>query len=207
LKILKPFTEDFRTAINFLNFSNQRITLFKNYCIAQGIRPRKFGLDMDVRWNSTYLTLKHLLPYKEVFYVWFNSNYGSELLTAQHWYIAEQIMVFLELFYDSTVVLSGVYYPTAPLVLHHILDIAEHLYKTERDQNFRMIAYPIKLKFLKYWEKIPLLYSYTFILDPRTKMKGFFNVLELLAQHTRSTYSSYYVDVKDEMYKLFNKYE
>jgi hypothetical protein len=207
LKILKPFTEDFRTAINFLNFSNQRITLFKNYCIAQGIRPRKFGLDMDVRWNSTYLILKHLLPYKEVFYVWFNSNYGSELLTAQHWYVAEQIMVFLELFYDYTVVLSGVYYPTTPLVLHHILDIAEHLHKTERDQNFRMIAYPIKLKFLKYWEKIPLLYSYTFILDPRTKMKGFFNVLELLAQHTRSTYSSYYVDVKDEMYKLFNKYE
>ena len=59
-------------------------------------------------------------------------------------------MVFLELFYDSTVVLSGVYYPTAPLVLHHILDIAEHLHKAEIDQNFRMIDYPMKLKFLKY---------------------------------------------------------
>ena len=116
-------------------------------------------------------------------------------------------MIFLELFYNSTVVLSGVYYPTAPLVLHHILDIAEHLHKAERDQNFRMIAYPMKLKFLKYQEKIPLLYSYAFILDPRAKMKGFFNVLELLAQHTGSTYSSYYADVKDEMYRLFNKYE
>ena len=30
LKRLKPFTEDFRTAINFLNSSNQRIALFKN---------------------------------------------------------------------------------------------------------------------------------------------------------------------------------
>ena len=29
LKRLKPVTEDFRTAINFLNFSNQRIALFK----------------------------------------------------------------------------------------------------------------------------------------------------------------------------------
>jgi len=58
-------------------------------------------------------------------------------------------MVFLELFYDSTVVLSGVYYPTAPFVLHHILDITEHLHKAETDQNFRMIAYPMKLKFLK----------------------------------------------------------
>jgi hypothetical protein len=206
LKRLKPYTEDFRTAINFLNSSNQRIALFKNYCTAQGIRPRKFGLDMDVRWNSTYLMLKHLLPYKDVFSVWLNSNYGDQLLTAQHWYVAEQIMVFLELFYDSTVVLSGVYYPTAPLALHHILDIAEHLKKAERDENFRSIAFPMKLKFLKYWEKIPLLYSYAFILDPRAKMKGFFNVLELLAEVTGSIYSSYYADVKDEMFKLFDKY-
>jgi hypothetical protein len=84
LKRLKPYTEDFRTAINFLNSSNQRIALFKNDCTAQDIRPRKFGLDMDVRWNSTYLMFKHLLPYKDVFSVWLNSNYDAQLLTAQH---------------------------------------------------------------------------------------------------------------------------
>jgi hypothetical protein len=89
LKRLKPFTEDFRTAINFLNSSNQRIALFAEYCKAKAVRPRKFGLDMDVRWNSTYLMLKHLLSYKEVFSVFINSNYGSELLTPQHWYVAE----------------------------------------------------------------------------------------------------------------------
>jgi hypothetical protein len=142
-----------------------------------------------------------------VFTVWVNPAYGSELLTAQHWYVAEKIMKFLELFYDATVVLSGVYYPTAPLVLHHILDIAEHLYEAEKDQNFRSIAYPMKLKFLKYWEKIPLLYSYAFILDPRAKMKGFFNVLDLLSKYTGSSYSLYYGDVKDELYRLFSKYE
>jgi len=207
MKRLKPYTEDFRTAISFLNSSNQRIALFKNYCTAQGLRPRKFGLDMDVRWNSTYLMLKHLLPYKEVFHVFITSNYGSTLLTAQHWHVAEQIMIFLELFYNSTVVLSGVYYPTTPLVLHHMLDMAEHLQNAERDANFRMIATPMKLKFLKYWEKIPLIYSYAFILDPRAKMKGFFNVLELLGKATGCIYSVYYGDVKDELYRLFVKYE
>jgi hypothetical protein len=49
LKRLKRFTEDVRTAINFLNSYNQIIALFKNYCIAQGLRLRKFGLDMNVR--------------------------------------------------------------------------------------------------------------------------------------------------------------
>jgi hypothetical protein len=207
MKRLKPYTEDFRTAISFLNSSDQRIALFKNYCTAKGLRPRKFGLNMDVGWNSTYLMLKHLLPYKEVFQVFINSNYGSTLLTAQYWYVAEQIMVFLELFYDSTVVLSGVYYPTAPLVLHHMLDIAKHLQKAERDANFRMIATPMKLKFLKYWKKIPMIYSYAFILGPRAKMKGFFNVLELLGKANGCTYSVYYGDVRDELYRLFAKYE
>ena len=67
LKRLKPYVEDFRTAINFLNSSNHRIAMFKNYCNAKGVRPRKLGLDMDVRWNTTYLMLKHLIPYSEVF--------------------------------------------------------------------------------------------------------------------------------------------
>jgi hypothetical protein len=64
----------------------------------------------------------------------------------------------------------------------------------------------MKLKFLKYWENIPLLYSYAFILDPRAKMIGFFKVLELLANFTSSDYNSYYVDIKYELYKLFDKY-
>jgi hypothetical protein len=64
----------------------------------------------------------------------------------------------------------------------------------------------MKLKFLKYWENIPLLYSYAFILDPRAKMREFFRVLELLADYTGCEYSSYYANVKSELYKLFDKY-
>jgi len=67
LKRFKPYLEDLRSPINFLNSSNQRIAMFKNYYTAQGVRPRKFGLDMDVRWNATYLMLKHLVPYNDVF--------------------------------------------------------------------------------------------------------------------------------------------
>jgi len=38
-------------------------------------------------------------------------------------------------------------------------------------------------------------------------MRGFFNVLQLLGEYTSSEYSSYYADVKTELFKLFNKYE
>ena len=49
LEALKPLIETFRTAILFLNSSNQRIVAYKSYCIATGVRPRKFQLDMEVR--------------------------------------------------------------------------------------------------------------------------------------------------------------
>ena len=116
-------------------------------------------------------------------------------------------MEFLEIFYESIVVLSGVYYPTSPLILHHLLDIASHLHASEKDQNLIVVVYDTKLKFLKYRQDIPLLYSFAFILDPRAKMSGLFRVLELLKESTACDYTSYYADVKTEIYKLFNKYE
>jgi len=65
----------------------------------------------------------------------------------------------------------------------------------------------MRLKFLKYWQKIPLLYSFAFILDPITKMRDFHNVLQLLSQAIGVDYSSYFTSVRNELYKLFNKYE
>ena len=206
LKRIKPYIEDFRTAINFLNSSNQRIAMFRNYCEAKGMRPRKFGLDMDVRWNATYLMLKHLVPYSEVFSVFINSNYGSALLSPAHWHVAGKILEFLEVFYDSTVTLSGVYYPTSPLVLHHVLEIATHLHACERDVNLRPFVYPMQHKFLKYWKDIPLLYSFAFILDPRAKLRGMQRVLHLLTEYTGTDYTTYYADLKTELHKMFEKY-
>lgn len=68
--------------------------MFKNYCIAKYVRRHKFGLDKGVRWNSTYLVLKHLIPYKSIF----SAHYGSPLLNENHWYVVEIIFEFLEMF-------------------------------------------------------------------------------------------------------------
>jgi hypothetical protein len=211
LKRLKPYLEAFRTAISFLNSSNQRIAAYKSYCIAMGVRPRKFGLDMDVRWNSTYLMLKHLLPYKSTFSVFIHTHYkqamGQTLLTEDHWYVAETLLSFLELFYESTVEMSGVYYPTAPIMLHHIIEIATHLNKYENDPLLMESILPMKAKLFKYWRTIPMLYSFAFILDPRAKIRGFHKALSLISQLTNHDYSCYYESVRVELSKVFAKYE
>ena len=212
LKRLKPYLEAFRTAISFVNSSNQRIAAYKSYCIAVGVRPRKFQLDMDVRWNSTYLMLKHLVPHKQTFGVFIQTQYPRAegtpyLLTDGHWYVAEKILEFLELFYDSTVVLSGVYYPTAPLILHNLIEIAGQLKNYENDRMLREVVIPMKSKYLKYWNDIPLLYSIAFIMDPRAKIKGFSNALRLLSSLTGTDYSAYFTSVRAALSDMFGKYE
>jgi hypothetical protein len=136
LEHLKMYLEDFKIAISFLNSSNQHIASFKSFCLAAGVCPHKFSLDMDVRWNSTYLMLKHLLPYKDTFSVFIHTNYrgaSGTLLTQDHWYVVEHILRFLEQFYLSTVSLSAIYYPTALLMVHVIIEIADHLNQFEND--------------------------------------------------------------------------
>jgi hypothetical protein len=176
-----------------------------------GVRPRKFGLDMDVRWNSTYLMLKHLIPYKSTFSMFIQTHYhhreeGATLLTDAHWYVGDKILEFLERFYDSTVAMSGVFYPTSPLKLHHVLHINKHMDMYENDDLLRPIVVPMKDKFLEYRGIIPYIYAFAFILDLRAKMRGFNNVLARLSQLTHSDYSSYLTSVWVELNDFFNKY-
>lgn len=212
LVTVSPMIDAFRTAISFINSSNQRIAAYKSYCMASGIRPRKFGLDMDVRWNSTYLMLRHLLPHREIFHTFIESNYprargGSFILTHDHWAMASKILAFLELFYDSTVALSGVYYPTAPLMVHHIVKIAIHLHRYQNDEHIRAVVQPMIDKYNKYWKTLPELYCIAFILDPRAKMKGFNKVLRKLSSITDTDYSNKMMETRTLLFKLYHKYD
>jgi hypothetical protein len=212
LKRLQPYLEDFRTAITFLNSSNQRIASYKQYCLSVGVRPRKFGVDMDVRWNSTFLMRKHLVPYQTTFSVWIKTNHpsksdGSFLLTENHWCIVEKLLSFLQLFYDSNVALSGVYYPTSPLMLHHFMKIARHLNAFENHELLRHAVVPMKSKFLKYWREILILYAFAFILDPRAKMRGFHKVLQRLSTINGTDYSRYPSSTRTKLTKMFQIYE
>jgi hypothetical protein len=214
LDSLKHLIETFRTALSFLNSSNQRIAAYKSYCIATNIRPRKFQLDMKVRWNSTYLMLKHLFPHKVPFTTFIHANYprveGDQfILSDDHWVIGEKVLKFLELFYDSTVALSGVYYPTSPLMLHFLVKIAIHLKNYDNDTHISgvVLIQPMIDKYNKYWRNIPLLYSFAFILDPRAKMKGFSRVLRRLMNLTSTYYAAYQVTTRARLTDAYNKYE
>jgi hypothetical protein len=193
LKYLKIYLNDFKTTISFLNSYNQHISSFKSFYLTAGVHSRKFGLDMYVRWNSTYLMLKHLLLYKDTFSVFIHTNYrGGTLLTQDHCYIVEHILKFLGQFYLSTISLSSIYYPTVPLMVHVIIEIVDYLNQFENASLLRDVIVPMKSKFLKYWLNIPLLYSFAFILDPRAKLIGFNSVVQIISELLNHDYSIYY---------------
>jgi hypothetical protein len=212
LDVIKHYLDDIHSAVSFLNSSNQRIANFKRFCVAVDVRLRKFGLDMDVRWNSTYLMLKHLLPYKHNFFVFINNNYSRNdgerlLLKDDHWTVAQSMFEFLDRFYNATVALSGVYYSTSPLMLHHMLLICKHFKAYEKDALLRPMVTRMKDVYFKYWKDIPMLYSFAFILDPRGKLKGFSKVLKFLGKLLGVDYSCYLTEVRAQLNIIFKRYD
>ena len=156
--------------------------------------------------------LNHLVPHKSSFSVFIQTHYPRGegepiLLKESHWYVAEHILSFFELFYDSTVALSVVYDPTSALILHHIIEIAAHLNNFENDNLLRSVVVPMKNKFLKYWRDIPMLYSIAFIMDPRAKIRGFNKALSLLSNLSGTNYSPYLTEVRAQLSTMFNKYD
>jgi hypothetical protein len=89
--------------------------------------------------------LKHISPYKDTFSVFIHTNYrGGTLLTQDHWYVAEHILQFLEQFYLSTISLSGIYHPTAPLVMHVIIEIVDNLNQFGNDSLLKDVIIHMK---------------------------------------------------------------
>ena len=115
--------------------------------------------------------------------------------------------MILELFYDTTVALSGVYYPISPLMLHHIVLICKHLKCYENDALLRPVVTRMKDVDIKYWKDIPMLYSFAFVLDHRDKLKGFNKLLRLLSKFLGVDYSSYLTEVRAQLNIMYKRYD
>jgi hypothetical protein len=79
---------------------------------------------------------------------------GREHIIVDTWNVAKALVKFLEIFYDATISLSGVYYPTSPLIMHTLVDIASHLKAFENNVLLSSMVSRMKLKYCKYWAKI-----------------------------------------------------
>ena len=71
MKVIDSYIKKIQYVIAWINNSNPLIREFKQYCKAEGLKPRKFGLYMLIRWNSTYMMLKSTLEYKNAITIFY----------------------------------------------------------------------------------------------------------------------------------------
>jgi hypothetical protein len=175
ITVVSKYLDNVRAAVRFITSTPQMIKKFGEYCKSNNLKSRKFGLDMKIRWNSTYLMLKKLEGYKKIITVFVNVNALDIdlVLTEADWYMVKHFREFLMPFYVATNVLSGVYYLTSCLVIDYIWLIVESFAKHRSDSLLCTVVAPMELKFLKYFDNISHIYCFATILDPRKKLDGY----------------------------------
>ena len=240
LKVVGKSVKRVRAAVRFIRQSPSRLQRFQECVVAEKIeRKASLSLDVPTRWNSTYKMLKTALVYEHAFtkYSKRDPYYNVELAkdddadrppNSNDWKQVKHLLVFLEVFYNTTLRLSGSSYVTSNLHFYEILDIHSTLSELEEvvetidnDEesedvegigfstvtNFKEMAKRMRMKYEKYYgtpEKMnPLLYIAP-IFDPRCKLEGVqVSLCDVFGEEQGSTIVS---KVREKLEALFDEY-
>lgn len=182
-----------RTAVRFVRSSPSRLKVFKKCAELEKISSKSLlSLDIETRWNATYLMLESAEKFEKAFarlerdckpFKAFFPN--SNPPNAHDWVSARRILSFLKLFEKVTTRLSASLHVTSAIVFHDIMLMLAKLDEIALadDPILSSMASFMKLKFQKYWEEegnLNYLLFIAVILDPRYKLKYLTFCLEIL---------------------------
>ncbi|XP_025616923.1 zinc finger BED domain-containing protein RICESLEEPER 2-like [Arachis hypogaea] len=136
LKEIDDLVTEIRDAVKYVRSSNSRLTRFKA-CIAQENIPHKslVCIDVEPRWNSTYLMLVAALKHQKAFELLEMQdkkfveelNKGRGVPSIQDWDYAKSVLPFLEMFYDATLRISGSSYVTSNLYMKEVFALGRRI--------------------------------------------------------------------------------
>ncbi|CAI0401485.1 unnamed protein product [Linum tenue] len=181
-----------RNAVRYVRSSPTRLLNFKKCIEMEEIQYKGLvGLDVETRWNSTYVMLAAAEKFERAFAKMIGEDYkyltyfedGDEkkkkLLGPpmdEDFDKARCLLKFLELFYLVTLKFSSTLSVTSNLFFHELIALQDKLTElsSSEDVMFRDMSLRMKSKFIKYWVNVqnlnPLLYV-AVVLDPRYKLK------------------------------------
>ena len=134
------------------------------------------NLDCDTRWNSTYIMFLSAIRQK-VTLQYFHDQLSQKgyvvPFNVEHWDTIERLTRLLEVFYNATKKLSGVYYPTSHLVLEQLYYMCSSLSSFELTGGvFSNMVIPMKEKLVKYFESLPPVITCAAALNPCYNLCG-----------------------------------
>ncbi|KAJ1263369.1 hypothetical protein BS78_09G179200 [Paspalum vaginatum] len=182
-----------RIAVRFVRSSPSRLKVFKKCAELEKISTKSLlTLDLDTRWNSTYLMLESAVKFEKAFerlgkeYKPFKAHFGDKRPpNASDWEAARRMLCFLKLFEKVTTRLSASFHVTSSIVFHDIMLMRAKLEEIAmgEDATLASMARLMKRKFQKYWEEegnLNYLLFIAVILDPRYKLQYLTYCLSIL---------------------------
>ncbi|XP_073223512.1 zinc finger BED domain-containing protein RICESLEEPER 2-like [Cicer arietinum] len=156
-----------RKAVKYVRSSPSRLARFKGCVEREKISYKGLiCLDVETRWNSTYLMLVMVVIYKKAFDLLeiVDAKYVKELSKAKGPRVplskdmdfANTVLPFLRIFYDATMRISGSSYVTSNIYMKEIFAIGRkiQLLSEHNDASIKSMGISMKSKYDKYWGNV-----------------------------------------------------
>jgi len=173
LETLEQFIHPIKKALMHLWKHSPTMKAWARYCKQNGRRPIKFARDVPTRWNSTYKLLAQSYEYRDLLISFIQFHVPNIQLYKEHWDACYNVFHLLNVFYNATNNLSGVYYPTTHLFIIEGLNIAGAFAHCESDIAIAETVNAIKVKWLDYYKDLPNIYLVGMVFDPCCKLESF----------------------------------
>lgn len=173
-----------RALVRYVRSSPARLQKFKACVEEEKIDSSSLVcLDVETRWNSTYLMIESAIKFKKAFSNLLLKDPSCEkelrkcvggLIYEDDWAKVSGLVPFLKVFYEATLRFSGSRYVTSNAYVHEVFGIGTVIdgYCNDNDLSLGSMELSMKRKYQKYWGDVARLNHFLFIavvLDPRRK--------------------------------------
>ncbi|KAE8671427.1 hypothetical protein F3Y22_tig00111954pilonHSYRG00181 [Hibiscus syriacus] len=206
-----------RTLVRYVRSSPARLQKFKT-CIEEEKEDSKslITLDVETRWNSTFLMLESAIKFKKAFASLYmkDSSCFKELRKVgggpieDDWKRVSSFLPFLSIFYDATLRLSGSRYVTCNHYAHEIYGTRLMISNiSDDDEGIKKMAAQMMSKYDKYYgniDNINIMMFVGVILDPRHKLNYVNWIVHDSYDETQATLL--FLKIKMVLQSLFDSY-
>ena len=178
LQLSDPIIKKVRDFVVKIRQSTRLSDSIRTICQLEKIPELKPDLDVETRWNSTYLMLNKFHRMRNILDILVakNRELGIFYIQDNEWQNIENIIQLLEPIFIATEILSSSTYPTISDVRLIFIGLLRHLESFIQNQNNLedcVMANSISFKLKEYWKNVEESTTIATLLDPRSKTKTF----------------------------------